>query len=159
VIVCCGPISSGTRMLTKLVTKLCPNEQVVHHSMPQWIEFWDRSKFPEGTRYVVILRRPDISVRSAKHLGHGNIRKEAFKPLGHDLSEQELNQWWWQAIDKLAGLPDAYWMSYEALLADKHTQVRNLARWLGVTPPKNPPIDITDQDEKWRKEVRECFDG
>jgi hypothetical protein len=149
VIVCTGPISSGTRMMTHLVRQMT-SEEVIHHSMPQWGEFWDGSRFP-GARYVIITRRPDISVRSAHKAGHGNNTKHEFAHLDHTLTEDELDDWWWKAIDYLSRLNPACWVSYEAFITAPLMQLTNLAGLMGFTRiPAGLEDYISDQDAKWR---------
>jgi hypothetical protein len=152
-IVATGPISSGTRLLTNIVGKLVVDEPVVHRSMPQWTVFWDYADDPEGTRYVIILRRPDISVRSAHKQGHGDPEKRGWRHLDHRMTQVELNAWWVKAIIRLSHIPNAGWFSYEALIADPFVQVGSIAHWLGVPCP--PDIlsripRIEDRNAKYR---------
>jgi hypothetical protein len=152
VIVCTGPISSGTRVLTEIVRALCPQDDVKHHSMPHWDTFWDEHRFPYDTRYVVITRRFDITIESAYSQGHGNPEVAAWAHMDHRLTKDELRSWWDTAMRNLAGLPDAYWMSYEALVANTEQQCRNLADWLKVPDRVWVDADIPevyDGNDKW----------
>ena len=123
--------------------------------MPHWDQFWE----PEDlgftvSRYVIIVRRPDISTRSAHNQGHGNpslVGSDGtlhWAHFDHRVTVEELGEWWWKAMDKLAALPDAHWVSYEALVSNPERQLRNLAKALGSTTHKIP-FEITDGNEKW----------
>jgi hypothetical protein len=152
VIVCTGPVSSGTRVLTDIVKALCPEDEVLHHSMPHWDKFWDEHDFPIGTRYVVITRRHDFTIESAYRQGHGNPAQIGWSHLDHRMTKADLSQWWDTAMHNLSGLPNAYWMSYEALIANTEQQCRNLADWLAV--PDRVWVDaslpeVYDGNEKW----------
>jgi hypothetical protein len=108
--------------------------EATHHSQPNGGEWWDWTKF-EGARFVVIQRRPDATTSSAL------AREMAPDRQAHAVD-------WAAAMKLLAAIPDAYWMSYEALLAQPLVQAQNLAGWLGVTPTGVMP-EITDENAKW----------
>jgi len=145
-LVCTGPISSGTRLLYNIVNGNF-HIKAEHRSMPQWDDFWSWSDDPPGSKYIVITRRPDISVRSALKQGHGDPKLRGWEKRTHKADPDELAEWWWRAIRILATIPGAYWMSYEALVASPVTQVDNLAAWLGVAEVTYPTI--YDGNAKW----------
>jgi hypothetical protein len=133
VIVACGPESSGTRLLTEIIRDYLGLE-VTHRSMPHGEEWWDWTTF-EDARFVVIVRRPISTARSAVAAGHVKNMVEHRRE-------------WATAISALSGISGAYWISYEALVANPVMQTNNLARWLGVTPVGVLP-HIYDANKKW----------
>jgi len=156
-IVCTGPVSNGTRLLTDIVRAIVEGrDDVEHRSMPQWSDFWDYRDDPEGTTYVIIVRRPDIAVRSAHRQGHGNPDLPGQEGLDHRLTESELMEWWERAMRRLAHIPGAYWLSYEALVAAPRQQIEALAGWLmeqplrdGRVPASLDVATIRDENAKW----------
>ena len=121
-----------------------------HRSMPQWTTFWSWKEWPDDTRFIIIVRRPDISVRSAYAAHHGDPHFKAFRHLiDHRMDEKELDGWWWHAMEVLADFPRAWWMSYEALVKNPERQLLNLVDWLGIEKPSQIPV-IFDGNEKWR---------
>lgn len=146
-IICTGPISSGTRMMADILIGW--GLEAEHRSMPQWQDFWKWQDFPADARFVIITRRPDFSVRSAWHSGHGNPSLYGWSGLDHRMDEGELMTWWWKALDILADFPRAWWLSYEAIVANPKQQLSNLAHWLGLEAGQRMPI-IFDANEKWR---------
>jgi hypothetical protein len=131
-VVCCGPESSGTRLLSKIVSE---NLGLVsyHQSMPHAGRWWTAQDFP-GARFVVIVRRPDFTQRSA--VIRGLVR-----------DQDEAREHWEEAMIRLASIPNAYWISYEALVAHPSMQIDNLARWLGVKANGYP--EVYDGNSKW----------
>lgn len=148
-------------MLTDIVSSWGVDAE--HRSMPQWEKFWTHED-EEADRYVVITRRPDISVLSAYEQGHGNpglppdddgVRR--WTHLERRMTVQELGGWWWMAMERLALLPNAHWLSYEALVAHPTQQLMAVAEFLGIEPPVFPmmtPFDIKDGNEKWLARLR-----
>lgn len=138
-VVCCGPESSGTRILAEIVRDYV-GEEVVHRSVPHGNEgtdgdgWWDAADFADA-RFVVIVRRPDVTALSS--LAHN-----------HTASVQQHRAEWQRAIGFLATLPAAYWVSYEALVAAPQVQADNIAQWLGVTPTGAMPA-VADYNGKW----------
>ena len=147
-----GPISSGTRMLTKVVQSWGVDAE--HRSMPHWDYFWSTMD-PDfiANRYVVITRRPDISIRSAYKQGHGNpALGGVWAKYDHRLTLHELHQWWKSAMLRLSVLPNAYWTSYEAWVAAPQVQAYALSDWLGINET-DLPFTIRDENEKWLAEL------
>lgn len=135
-------------MLTKVVRSW--GLKAVHRSMPHWDRFWtpDDLDFPVD-KFVIIVRRPDFSVKSAYQQGHGDPRLKGWGHLGHRMTEEELEQWWWQAIDHLAALPNAHWVFYAALVSNPEVQLRALAKALG-SETHETSVQIRNENEKWR---------
>jgi hypothetical protein len=99
-----------------------------HLSMPEGDDWWSwKDEMP--ALFVIMTRRPDIRNISAYKSGHVD-----------DVNQAE-NEWY-IAIQRLSAIPNAYWMSYEAMVANQRQQVQNLADWLNV----NPPVAV----EEWR---------
>jgi hypothetical protein len=48
----------------------------------------------------------------------------------------------------LASIPDALWVSYEAMVGNQYIQIANIAKFLGVDA-LDTHIDWTDENEKW----------
>jgi len=120
VITVCGPEGSGTRALKVNVERLVAPAEVRHLSMPLGDRWWD-DRDVDGDRVIVITRRPDVQ----------NIC--AFRQ-GCTSSPAEAAEEWPRAIAALARIPDAYWVSYEALVANPKQQLLNVCRWLGIVP-------------------------
>lgn len=139
-VVVTGPESSGTRLLAGIVRDVLGVE-AWHHSMPHGDAgpngdgWWLPEEFPDA-RFVIIVRRPDVTGPSAVFHSH-------VPTLAQHREE------WQRAISVLASIPDAYWMSYEALVANPVVQISSLAHWLGTTldPEKLP--EITDRNDRW----------
>jgi hypothetical protein len=116
-VICCGPGSSGTRFLAKVVYENLGGD-AYHQSMPHGDRWWTHKDFP-GARFVIIQRRPDVTQLSV--ISHGYTEDYTVA-----------REHWDRAIGILASIPDAYWISYEALMADTKVQIDNLAKWLGL---------------------------
>lgn len=155
-VVCTGPVSSGTRLLSRIVKGW--GVDAVHRSMPQWEDFWSWEEWPLDTRFVIIIRRPDYSTAAALRDGHGRMKHVR---IGFDdwvtdgqadkePTPEMLEDWWWKAIDTLASFPPrrTRWMFYAALIANPEVQLEALADWLGV--PKGEYEPIRDENAKWR---------
>jgi hypothetical protein len=93
----------------------------------------------EPTRFVVSFRRPDITGRSA-----------VARRLVRSLSEHRKE--WARAIAMLLEIPDAYWVSYDALIADPQGTVADLAEWIGV--PFTEVKGIRNENAKWLPHLR-----
>lgn len=132
--VACGPESSGTRLLARILSDYI-GVDTVHHSMPNGGEWWDFRKFGPRARFVVIQRRPDATTASAM------ARNMAATADDHARD-------WARAVSMLAAIPGAYWLSYEALIAQPRVQADNLARWLRRMPRGHLEA-ITDENAKW----------
>lgn len=131
-VVCCGPEASGTRLLARIVAQM--GLQSWHRSMPHGEDWWSWKEIRDA-RFVIITRRLDVTTKSAL------ARKHVQTPQQH-LQE------WAKAIRLLSEIPNAYWLTYESLIASPRMQVTNLANYLGVNPPINL-IEIVDGNSKW----------
>lgn len=143
-IVVTGPEGSGTRFLATVLRERFGVEPV-HRPMPEHDVWWDYRDDPPGTRYVVIIRRPDVTQLAI--LGQLALWEGTpVRALRHDW--HEAREWWHRAVETLAGIPDAWWVSYEALVADVGAQADNLGRWLGLDPT-GPVPEARDENAKW----------
>ena len=151
-IVCTGPISSGTRLLTRVVTALCPDDEVKHRSMPHWDRFWSVGEEFPGRQpvFLIITRRADYSIKSAYREGHGNPEVAGWEHYQRRLTKRDLEEWWWKAMGYLSLLPNSFWLSYEAMVTGYTAQTKNIAHWLGVEWRWENLPDIYDGNEKWR---------
>lgn len=131
-VICCGPESSGTRLLTTIVEAM--GLDAVHRSMPHGEQWWNAGEFADA-RFVVIVRRIDATTKSAVAARHVRSAEQ------HRLE-------WSRAINTLAAIRGAYWICYEALAASPQIQIANLAAWLGVETPRELP-NIVDGNAKW----------
>jgi len=119
-IVVCGPEGSGTRALAVNVHRLCePAGLTVRHLSLPLGEWWWTAEDVKGEIPIVITRRPDCQSFSAWRQGCTYTQEQA-------ISE------WPQAIATLASIPGAYWVLYEALVADAQLQLTNIAAHIGV---------------------------
>jgi hypothetical protein len=132
-VVACGPENSGTRLLHKVLT-LYLEIDAVHRSMPHAGEWWGPAP---DERYVVIVRRPDVTCLSI--LGR-------HPALVRDIAEARAN--WDRALRTLAAIPGAFWITYEALMIEPVIQADSIATWLGVEPSGTMP-EMIDANVKW----------
>ena len=138
-----GPEGSGTTILAHICAAAFPVE-VRHRSMPHAEDWWTPERdpdtgeaYPPDTRWLIIQRRPDVTTLAI--LG----RKP---PLATDIHNARYR--WRRAMVALAALPDAYWLTYEALIVDPARQIANVGTWLGMTPAPDLPV-VRDENAKW----------
>lgn len=143
-IIACGFVSSGTRLLHGLISEGLGLKSV-HRSYPHWDKFWHWTDYPADMKWVVIHRRPDVAIAAAHKAGHPGIRRNIRRDPPATLDE--IMDWWDRWMKMAASIPDAYWLSYEALVADPDTQIGNLARHLGGEVKRW--IQIRDENAKW----------
>lgn len=129
----CGPEASGTQLVARIVAT-DPRALVIHRSLPHGDEWWDWRLATRADEAVVVLRRPDVRALSAIKATHVRTLAEA---------ESEYSR----AIADLARIPDAVWISYEALVADPDTQIATLGRRLGLE--LRAPERIEDRNAPW----------
>ena len=150
VIVCTGPESSGTRLLTWIVRNnlsleadhLSMPEGPPHDDAPKVDEWWNWEEVAaqwedmtgEPTRFVGILRRPNLAGLSAVRRG-----------IVADLDAHRLE--WLKAMEMLTAIPDIYWVSYAGLIANPAYEIGYLARRLHATP--RWPARVVDANQKW----------
>jgi hypothetical protein len=149
-IVCTGPIGSGTRLLYSIVRfDLGLGLEAIHSSLPSGpngmpyptdepYAWWTHDDFPVGARFVVITRRPDALVRAVMH-------RTDIPAIPKDV--EVIGSMYRQAIDILAKIPNAYWVDYQALVSDPWQQVENLGVWLGCGGALRGII--RDENAKW----------
>lgn len=73
-IICCGFVNSGTRLLHKIVQGDLGVESM-HRSYPHWDELWSWRNFPTVYRFAIITRRPDVAIPGAVAAGHPGLRE------------------------------------------------------------------------------------
>ena len=141
-VVVCGPEGSGTRILHKTVQEFLGITEAIHLSVPNGGEWWHWEEVSnKGGLFIVITRRPDVTALSL--VGRHPMSVTSY---------QEARSNWETAIRMLAMLPRAYWITYEAFLADPERQARNIAAWLkshkiSITLGTMP--EIIDNNAKW----------
>ena len=138
-IVVCGPEASGTRALAVNIHRLCkPHGKTVRHlSLPLGKEWWTAADVA-GEMVVVVTRRPDYQSMAAWKQGCTLTRGEAAEE-------------WPRAIATLALIPDAYWVLYEALVADSLAQFGNICAHLDI-PFDERHLLLGDGWWPWRDE-------
>lgn len=132
----CGPEASGTQLVTRIVAT-DPRAHAMHRSLPEGEEWWDWRDF-DPHAVVVVIRRPDVRALSA-------IKATHVRTLGEAETE------WQRAIRELASIPNAVWLSYEALVADPDTQIANLSHRLGLE--LHAPEPIVDRNAAWMPQL------
>lgn len=115
-----GMESSGTKAMGNLVAEMT-TEEVRHISWPNQGLRWGPD-YVEGQKVIIVVRRPDIRNQSAVKSGYVKDIDTA-------------NKQWYDGIKTMAGIPDALWISYEAMVGNQTMQVANIARYLGVPVP------------------------
>ena len=155
-IVATGPVSSGTRWIYYLIKHW--GLEVVHWSQPQWQTFWTHDEWPDDTTFVIVLRRPDASTRSAFAHSHGQHLKrrvdfDRWENTGkrEETSVELMEEWWQRAMEIFSHFPPerTYWVSYEALQYDTETQARGIAGFLGVEDPEIVVPTKADTNARW----------
>lgn len=105
--------------------------EVRHFSLPLG-DWWWGPEDVEGEVPVIITRRPDYqNIAAWKQQCTGSVRQSAEE--------------WPRAIDILARIPDAYWVLYEAMVANAAFQFQNLCRHLGIDYDER----LLRQGDKW----------
>ena len=123
-VLCTGPESSGTRLLTRLVGGL--GIKTTHKSIPHALNWWDETA--GITHIVCIVRDPFITQISATETGHPSFwsGREATFPY-------RITNAWQVMLDncRTSGLP---WipLTYEGLLLRPQWTLDNIADWIGV---------------------------
>jgi hypothetical protein len=145
-IVCCGFVNSGTRLLHKIVQQDLGVQNAIHRSYPHWDDLWSWRNFPTGTKFIIIWRRPDVAIPGAVAAMHPGLKEGIRRDPPAD--REEVLGWYLEWLKVAASIPDAYWLTYEALVADPQTQIDNLARWLGVARIR-VTRQIRDENRKW----------
>ena len=148
-IVACGFVSSGTRLLYQIIRDDF-GLPAIHRSYPHWEKFWDWRDYPVVT-WVVITRRFDVVIESALAQGHPGIRKEVRREPS--ASREEIESWYQRWLEMSASMPGAYRISYEALVADPYTQTMDLARHLKANS-RYRYRQIRDENAKWLDPAR-----
>lgn len=116
-VLCTGPESSGTKLLTRIVQTGADGE---HRSMPHDNEWWDPKQVPHDCA-VVIVRDGRWTAESAWDMPHcGSVDEALFR--------REM------ALRRLGELQvPVLWVGYEGLVAAPHAQVQVIGAWLGAS--------------------------
>lgn len=133
-VLCTGPESSGTRLLTRLVGDL--GVESIHRSVPhakKWIDW------PVVDKIIIIVRDPFITELSAEEAGHPSYWDGIDSTFPYRITHA-----WELMVDKVAqtGVP---WipLTYEGLLARPQWTLDHVADFLAV--PRRPvSIEVKD---------------
>lgn len=137
-IVACGPESNGTRLLTRIL--LTSGEEVIHRSLPHGRLWWSWRDFPEGTRFVVIIRDIEMAVASEVRI-NPHVRNAAKYSLRKQRRSRRI----------LSQIPSAVFVSYETLVIRPHKTINDLGTRLGLQ--LSLPEEVYDANAKYRKEL------
>lgn len=103
------------------------------------LQWWDWRDWGPDASFVVIVRNPEFVVRSV--MARTDIPYVPKDPL-------LIMEMYRKAIETLSDIPRAYWMSYEALVADQEDELGRLAAWLDV--PLREHRKVVDGNAKHR---------
>lgn len=149
-IICCGFVNSGTRLLYKIVTQDL-GLRAVHRSYPHWQKLWRWEDYEGGTgsterfTWVAISRVPEAAIPAAVSAGHPGVRKNIRRDP--PASVEEVTDWYNRWLEMSRSMP-AYWISYENLVSDPPGTIGALAQYLGVTGTYSVR-QIRDENAKW----------
>lgn len=135
-IVACGGQSNGTRLLTRIIAT--SGEDVIHRSLPHGGQWWKWTDFPPGTRFVVIIRDIRMAIASEVRI---NPHLDNIARLS-EINQKKSLRW-------LRRIPNAYFVSYEELVASPDEVVSRMSRDLGLN--LSVPEEIYDANEKYRR--------
>lgn len=130
-VLCTGPESSGTRLLSRIVAT---GTAVVHRSIPHGQTWWTLDDWRGPI--VAIVREEFATCESALAAGHAATLDEAV----------ERRQ---KAIQILQAREDVIWVQYERLVADPVGVTAEIGRALGVE--LTVPEPITDENRKYER--------
>lgn len=143
-IITCGFVSSGTRLLHAIV-QTDMGLEAEHRSYPHWDQFWTPDEFPPDTTWIVIKRKPKYALQSALAAGHPGL------PDGSRLfaSQQTIKSWYADWLEVSKTLPDPYWVVYEELIRSPVKTIDDLAAYLHVSTPLRSYRQIRDENSKY----------
>jgi hypothetical protein len=144
-IVTCGFVSSGTRLLHQIVDHYM-GVPAVHRSFPHWDRFWwPDDEWFDGATWIVIHRIPEYAFRSALDVHHPGL------PDGTVLSApiEEIRSWYprWQAA--VARMRNPYHVQYEELVRSPRKTIDDLASYLRVDTPLRSYPEVRDENVKY----------
>ena len=125
-VLCTGPESSGTRLLTRLVEGL--GVEAIHRSIPHSCKWWDVPS--DIDRVIYIVRDPWITEISAKEIGHpengcwtGKDKEYPFRLIKA-----------WEVFAENVVFSYTPWIpvTYEGLMKRPQWTLDNIADWLDV---------------------------
>lgn len=131
-VLCTGPESSGTRLLTRLVGSL--GVDAIHRSVPHAMDWWNAPS--DIDRFIVVVRDPFVTEVSAKEAGHPSYWSGIDSTFPYRVTKA-----WETIIDNVRGKP---WIpiTYEGLLLRPQKTLDNIADWMGVAhQPVTEKID------------------
>lgn len=131
VVVVVGPESSGTRLLTELVSDL--GVEAIHRSVPYGPDWWPDRGDVHASHVVVIWRDPATTVESQERHGHLRIwRRFASGDERYSASVGEIvrHVFW--------GRLPYHEIRYEDLTADPQARMDEIADWLQI--PRRPVV-------------------
>lgn len=124
-VLCTGPESSGTRLLTRLVSNL--GVEAIHRSIPHGKEWW-AIKPEDYDRAIFICRDPfmtEISATEAGHPQHWEGRLSRYP-------DRLINAWSAFTIHIVWSGKQWLPLTYEGLLDRPQFVMDGVAQWLGV---------------------------
>lgn len=123
---CTGPESSGTRLLTRLVNLL--DVEAVHRSIPHGDKWWDIPEYYDAA--IFISRDPWITEISGVEAGH--IENCGWTGHDREYPYRLTNAWKHFAVNVI--LTDKKWIpiTFEGLVSRPQWTLDNIADWLGV---------------------------
>lgn len=143
-IVTCGFVSSGTRLLHSIVDHHM-GLPAVHRSYPHWDHFWQPEDFDPAPTWIVIHRIPEIAFKSALAAGHRGLPDGT---LLHD-PLSAIKSWypgWMAAVQRMR---DPYHLQYEELIRSPVKTIDDLASYLRVETPLRSYPQIRDENSKY----------
>lgn len=127
IVVVVGPESSGTRLMTVLVSDL--GVQAIHRSVPYGPEWWPNRGDDEATHWLVLSRDREATLLSQKNAGHLQAWTRMKPEEKFDCSVGVMHR----HLDHLHD-SERFLLDYEDLVADPQVCMDEIAEWLGVSP-------------------------
>lgn len=128
-VLCTGPESSGTRLLTRIVSS---GAYAMHRSLPHAGEWWVGC-WTDYDAVVAIVRDEEATIASAVAALHASSPERARRNRD-------------RALRELATL-DPIWVQYEDLVRQPAKTVKRLSTCLGVRLTHSE--EIRDENAKW----------
>ena len=127
IVLCVGPESSGTRLLTRQVDLL--GVTAIHRSIPHADKWWDAVEFDAA---IFISRDPWITEISGVSAGH----RDNFDWSDKDRQYPYRLTNAWKCFSENVILPEKKWIpvTYEGLVRSPQWTLDNIAAWLEVPP-------------------------
>lgn len=125
-VVCTGPESSGTRVLTRTVNLL--DVEAIHRSIPHAERWWDMPSQVDA--FIFISRDPFITEMSGLEANH--INHCGWKGIDREYPYRLTNAWREFANNVI--VPREKWipLTFEGFVARPQWTLDHIAEWLGV---------------------------